>query len=267
MSTDLVVRTIGTFPIGQRITDGYINATVLCKACGKEWSDYARLKSTQEFFEALEGDLGIPRTLLIQTTQGVTSGSLARDQGTWAHPDIAVHLAQWCSAKFAVMVSRWVREWLTTGRAPMKPTRLPVYVKRLQKAFRMQMSVPDGFWTVFDKSSNLLILVECDLKMPVDNFDLLDGSVGIRWGRFRTNQAWAGEKTSYTHIFPDRRGIQNASAYPLRELPFFEHWMKKTYIPVHLFDYLESKYGLSVSAKKRIRDVVLQVSGRITEDN
>lgn len=149
----------------------------------------------------------------------------------------------------------------------MKPTRLPVYVKRLQKAFRMQMSVPDGFWTVFDKSSNLLILVECDLKMPVDNFDLLDGSVGIRWGRFRTNQAWAGEKTSYTHIFPDRRGIQNASAYPLRELPFFEHWMKKTYIPVHLFDYLESKYGLSVSAKKRIRDVVLQVSGRITEDN
>jgi hypothetical protein len=55
---------------------------------------------------------GIPATLLVATKQH----GVASEQGTWVHPDVAVNLAQWCSAKFAVQVSRWVREWMTTGQ-------------------------------------------------------------------------------------------------------------------------------------------------------
>jgi uncharacterized small protein (DUF1192 family) len=35
--------------------------------------------------------------------------------GTWAHPNIAIQFAQWCSASFALQVSRWVCEWFSRG--------------------------------------------------------------------------------------------------------------------------------------------------------
>jgi len=41
------------------------------------------------------------------------------NRGTFAHPDIAIHIAQWCSADFSIQVSRWVRQLLTTGRVEL----------------------------------------------------------------------------------------------------------------------------------------------------
>jgi KilA-N domain len=40
------------------------------------------------------------------------------EQGTWAHPQVAIHCAQWCSPEFAVLVTRWVFEWMSQGRTP-----------------------------------------------------------------------------------------------------------------------------------------------------
>jgi predicted flap endonuclease-1-like 5' DNA nuclease len=51
----------------------------------------------------------------------VVNTGLNEYRGTWIHPDVAVNLAQWCSAKFAVAVSRWVRDWLTAGKTPAAP--------------------------------------------------------------------------------------------------------------------------------------------------
>jgi len=34
-------------------------------------------------------------------------------QGTWAHPQVAVHLAQWLSPQFAVLVTQWITEWMS----------------------------------------------------------------------------------------------------------------------------------------------------------
>jgi hypothetical protein len=75
---------------------------------GRLFADYRRLSSTQEFLNELAAVAGIPATELVVTIQG---GIPAR-QGTWVHPDVAVNLAQWCSPKFAVAVSRFVREWM-----------------------------------------------------------------------------------------------------------------------------------------------------------
>ena len=57
----------------------------------------------------------IPASGLVQISKG---GDVSA-QGKWIHPDVAVNLGQWCSPKFAVVVSRWVREWMTTGRTPI----------------------------------------------------------------------------------------------------------------------------------------------------
>jgi KilA-N domain len=233
----LITHPIGNALIGQRVTDGYINATVLCQASGKNVADYLRLGSTNEFLRELSQNMGIPIVSLVEVRPG-------RGGGTWVHPQVAVNLAQWCSPRFAVLVSKWVFDWLTRRQEPPPPERVPVYPRRLSLAYRMQMGVPEGHWTVFDKCSNLLILVECDLRLPVERYDLLDGSVGIHWSRFRTGKIWAGERVRYEHIFPDKRGVQVAWAYVLEELPFFERWLRGTYIPYHLPTYLEAKYEL-----------------------
>ena len=118
-SSEVVLfRELDGHQIGQREGDGYVNATALCRAAGKRWNDYARLDSTTAFVKELEAVTGIPATELLQVRQGGTPS----EQGSWVHPDCAVNLAQWLSPRFAVLVSRWVRELLTRGRVELAQT-------------------------------------------------------------------------------------------------------------------------------------------------
>jgi hypothetical protein len=98
---------IDDFVIHQRKPDGYFNATAMCQAVGKLFADYRRTEPTQEFLRELSSVMGLPITGLIKVIQG----GPPHLQGTWVHPDVAIHFAQWCSPKFAVAVTRWVREW------------------------------------------------------------------------------------------------------------------------------------------------------------
>jgi|GEM_PF-7084574 len=41
-------------------------------------------------------------------------------RGTYGHPKIAINFAQWCSPEFAVIVTDWVFEWITTGQNPLQ---------------------------------------------------------------------------------------------------------------------------------------------------
>jgi len=119
MRKDIIVHSFEGIVIQQRLTDGYLNATTMCKACGKFFADYYRLDSTKAFLEALSLDMGNPISKLIV----VRKGKPANLQGTWVHPKVAIHLAQWLSPQFAVQVTNWVFEWLTTG---VNPVQVPV---------------------------------------------------------------------------------------------------------------------------------------------
>lgn len=113
----MILRSFDGHEIGQRQTDGYMDATAMCQANGKKWSHYWSNQSTQEFVQALAADAGIPASALVEVRRGGT----VNEQGTYVHPKLAIHLAQWCSARFAVLVSGWVLDLLTTGRATMVP--------------------------------------------------------------------------------------------------------------------------------------------------
>jgi len=102
--------------INQRYKDGYINLTAMAQANGKLIADYLRLESTNAFLEELSADMGIPISELIQTKKG----GRPEAQGTWGHPQVAINCGQWCSAKFAVLVTRWVMTWMTTGQNPLQ---------------------------------------------------------------------------------------------------------------------------------------------------
>lgn len=58
--------------INQRATDGYINATSMCKTANKNFADYYRLKSTHDFLTELSTDMGIPISFLIQSIKNIT---------------------------------------------------------------------------------------------------------------------------------------------------------------------------------------------------
>src|SRR5689334_12214916 len=84
--------------VQQRRNDGYINATAMCEAVGKLFGHYRANKTTDAFLAALASDIGIPISELVQSVKG---GDPVL-QGTWVHPKVAIHLAQWLSPEFAV---------------------------------------------------------------------------------------------------------------------------------------------------------------------
>lgn len=126
MTTQLIPHTINDRTICQRKDDGYIHATAMCKAAGKQFNDYRRLATTHEFLDALAAETGIPVSGLVNSLRGGTPS----EQGTWVHPKVALHLAQWLSPGFAVQVVNWVFDWMNdrTGQNPItahRPRRLP----------------------------------------------------------------------------------------------------------------------------------------------
>jgi KilA-N domain/P63C domain len=106
-ASELISHRVDDFVVHQRKPDGYFNATAMCQAVSKLFAEYRRSPSTQEFLNELPSVTGLTHNGLIK----IIRGGPPHLQGAWVHPDVAIHLAQWCSPKFAVAVARWVREW------------------------------------------------------------------------------------------------------------------------------------------------------------
>jgi len=77
----------------KRFSDGYVNATAMCKAAGKEWKHYNELVTTKAFILELSSEVGISDVGLVDSIKG----GVPQMQGTWVHPQVAIHLAQWLS--------------------------------------------------------------------------------------------------------------------------------------------------------------------------
>lgn len=96
-----------------RESDGYMNATKLCRDAGKDWYDYIRLDRTTKYLAALRRSPGITGDLV----ETVTTGSNSQ-RGTFVHPRVAISLAQWISPEFEVavtdLVNRYVEGKVTT---------------------------------------------------------------------------------------------------------------------------------------------------------
>lgn len=95
------------FAIGVRPADTYIDATALCRANKKLIGHYTENKHTREFLEELSANIGIPILELVVSQVG------GNHAGTYVHPRVAIHLAQWASPKCAVWVTDLVYRYLT----------------------------------------------------------------------------------------------------------------------------------------------------------
>ena len=104
--------------IRMRKSDGYLSATDMVKTKpGKKLNDYLRSNDSKEYIKALEDDLKISNekcdTEIYASLIDVKKGnSSAYEQGTYVHPRVAIHLAQWISPKFSVQVTDWVLRFM-----------------------------------------------------------------------------------------------------------------------------------------------------------
>ena len=117
--------------IPARERDKYINATMMCKAGGKKFNHWYSQTSTKEFIknlknvileEKMKTEKNDPENSVSEITQentiklvDIKKGGDVKKQGSWVHPDLAIHLAQWICPMFALQVIRWVREIFITG--------------------------------------------------------------------------------------------------------------------------------------------------------
>jgi len=82
----LIPRMIEGEVVRQRVRDGCINATAMCKAAGKLWGHYHENETSKAFLMELEADIGIPISELVQSVKG----GFPDMQGTWV-PSLPGH--------------------------------------------------------------------------------------------------------------------------------------------------------------------------------
>lgn len=224
--------------VRQRSRDGYVNATAMCKAAEKQFKHYNENERTKAFVTELSGEVGIPTSVLIQSVSG---GNPAL-QGTWVHPQVAIHLAQWLSPTFAVRVTQWVYEWMS-GLSPENDA-WKIFQERISLVYD---NVPPGYFCIFKETSDLYATMITQ-GAPMGAKMILDISIGLHWGnRWRDNgfNAIYGDRRTYPHDYPIRypqsmSNPQQAACYPDDALKEFRRWTREEYVPHKLPAYLKS---------------------------
>lgn len=214
--------------IHQRAVDGYVNATAMCKAVGKNFADYTRIGPTKEFLAELSSETGIPITELIQTLRGGEPTT----QGSWVHPDVAINLGQWLSPKFAVAVAKWVREWLT-GKA--KPANLPYHVERYMAN---RVHIPSTHFSMLNELLFGLVgpLENAGYTLPEDMVpDISTGRMFCKWLRDEKGID-TDDLPTYKHEYGDGR-VVNAKLYPNELLADFRRHFNEVWLPTKAEKY------------------------------
>lgn len=157
----------------------------------------------------------------------VLKGGNPQLQGTWAHPRVATNLGLWASPKFAVLVSKWIEDWIS-GK-PKPKAELPPHLKR----HLMNVSkIPVTHFSVLQEMTNMLVapMEAQGYSLPTNLMpDISQGKLfckhlrdkhGIDTNNFGT----------YIHDFPDGRKV-TAKLYPLDLLGIFRQLMAQEWLP------------------------------------
>lgn len=245
LTLDFVDHVHGGEVIRQRASDGYVNATALCRVAGKEWSEYRRLRSTNEFFDALALDLGVTQAQLAVSLLG-TPGGDARNQGTWVHPQVAIDLASWLSPEFKVKVTRWVMEWMSGLGSPMSTRRASFdFMKRYHlNADR----VDHGYFSIIGE---LYVRIHGELehlgyvlpeRAPDGKILRPDISVGQSFPKWLEEKypGMSEKRKKYGHVLPDGLVVE-AWQYHNSVWPQFVEFMKTTWLPQRAINYFKER--------------------------
>lgn len=97
--------------------DGYVNVGQLCATHDKKLNDWTRLKSSNDYLEALSTNTQIPVMYQGDTKKQPKGEFLIEiyQSGTWAHPLVAIEVARWISPEFGVWCNLHIKTLIETG--------------------------------------------------------------------------------------------------------------------------------------------------------
>lgn len=258
MSLTLIQHEVNNSVIEQRSDDGYINATALCHVAGKRWHNYVRNETTGHFLRALEAKTRIRVMDLIQEVRSDTGTA-----STWVHPKVAIHLAQWLSAEFAVQVSEWVYDWMSGKGTPKKSSaKLPYHIHRHMLNIG---SVPAGHFSVLQEMTFMLIA-----PLEQHGYELPEKMVpDISMGKFlckHLRDAIGVDTDSlpvYIHRFPDGRAVE-AKIYPDAYLAEFRKIIQEEWLPQKAAAYFKERDPVALPYLDK---VILSLPGPVSAAN
>jgi len=219
----LIEHKVESISVDQRANDGYVNATELCRASGKQLGHYLENKATKDFLNELSSDIGIPISELVQ----IIKGGQAQLQGTWVHPQVAINLGQWASPKFAVVVSKWIFEWMS-GVVP-GAYKFPYHIRRY---LVNRSKIPPTHFSMLDQMT-FKLLGALEAKGYIIPSKLMpDIALGKMFSNWLREKGYDPESfPTYQHDFDDgRRPIVGARLYPNELLTEFnlqlDNWIR-----------------------------------------
>jgi hypothetical protein len=100
-------------PINQR-DDGMVNLTQMAQANGVLVADWQRLKSTDKYINELALVVGNPITNIL---------TVDRQEGSYAHPLLAIEFGRWISPAFAIWCDQHIQRLVATGSTTLETDR------------------------------------------------------------------------------------------------------------------------------------------------
>jgi hypothetical protein len=236
----LIPHNVGASVIDQRAADGYINATAMCRAAGREFKHYNENKTTKAFLSELSSEVGIPTSELVQALSG---GNPAL-QGTWVHPQVAIHLAQWLSPQFAVKVSQWVYDWLS-GKGRASAAVVPYHLRRYVANAN---NVPVGHFSILTELTLSLIAPMEIYGYTLPERLVPDISHGKMFAKFLRDEHGVDTDLmpTYLHRYEDGR-VVSAKAYPNRYLAACREHFSQFWLPKKAHAYFAERDPLALS--------------------
>jgi hypothetical protein len=149
--------------------------------------------------------------------------------------------------KAAAYLSPALEAWVYTTMArliqegPQDQPELRAYFKRF--SLFPKKNLRPKHWCVFLEIPELLEITHERMRLDVGQRDLIDGSVGKMWSKYRNGKDWAVERHELPYTFPGETKPYPIWQYHNSELPFFREWLNEVYEPEHLYRYTERKYG------------------------
>jgi hypothetical protein len=160
------------YQLEYREDDGFINITNLCKAGGKHFKNWNQNDKTKRFLQVLSTAAGIPATSLIKLGTGHKIGNNNSSE-TWAHPQVAINIAQWISPEFDVLVSKWVYEIMLTGKVDIRDNKTTEELDIMNKENKLLKNriklleskvLQKQPRETFDNSKNVIYIVTTEYK-------------------------------------------------------------------------------------------------------
>jgi hypothetical protein len=89
-----------------RKKDGYILASSLCNAGGKEFNKYYKLKRTKKLVKKMAKEQNNDEIVIMK------KGGNLNSRGSWIHPLLAINLCQWISVDFAYWAAITLKKYI-----------------------------------------------------------------------------------------------------------------------------------------------------------